>query len=76
MVLFAALFLTTATTQPAAPPVQRVAAERQAVAMVRIVRGAPVKFSELEKIAPGRFTFALVRNADGAPQPARLVEFQ
>jgi hypothetical protein len=43
--------------------------------MVRILPGAPVRFSELEKQAPDRLTDARIRTADGASQPARLVEF-
>ena len=73
MVILVALFLAAA---PASPPPQRVAAERQAVALVRIVPGAQVRFSALENIAPESFTNTRIRAPDGSSQPARLVEFQ
>ena len=72
MVIFAALLLAAA---PLAP-VQRVAAERQAIAMVRIVPGAQVRFSEIEQSAPERFRDTQIRGVDGSSEPARLVEFQ
>ena len=59
-----------------APPVQRVAAERQAIAMVRILPGAALKFAEIEQSAPERFRDTHIRGADGSSEPARLVEFQ
>ena len=75
MLLLAALALA-APAEPAPPPVQRVAAEGQAVAMVRILPGAALKFSELEKNAPESFRNTEIRAPDGSSQPARLVEFQ
>ena len=75
MVLIAALLLA-AAAEPAAPPVLRVVAERQAVAMVRILPGAQLRFSEIEKSAPETFTDAQIRGADGSPERARLIEFQ
>ena len=76
MVLFAALALAAESPEPASPPVQRVVAERQAMAVVRILPGAQLKFSELEKSAPERFRDTQIRNADGSSEPARVVEFQ
>ena len=75
MVILAA-FLVAAAAEPAPPPVQRVAAERQAVALVRILPGVALKFSEIEKSAPESFRNTEIRAADGSAQPARLVEFQ
>ena len=75
MVIFAAFALSVALGEAAAARPEPVAAERPAVAMVRILPGAPVRFSELEKQAPERLTDARIRTADGASQPARLVEF-
>ncbi len=71
MVLLAALVL---AATPAAPP-QRAAAERQAIATVRILAGAPVRFGQLEKIAPARLSDARIRDTDGSSRAARLVEF-
>ena len=75
MVLFAAIALA-AAPEPARPPVQRVVAERQAMAVVRILPGAQLRFSELEQNAPERFRETQIRNADGSLEPARVVEFQ
>ena len=75
MVIFAALLLAAEPAAQAAPP-QYAVAETQAVAMVRILPGAQVKFSELEKIAPESFTDSRIRDIDGQSRPARLVEFQ
>ncbi len=72
MVIVAALILA-AAPEPVAP---RVVAERQAIAMVRILPGAVLKFSEIEKSAPESFRDTQIRAADGSAQPARLVEFQ
>ncbi len=76
MVIVAALIVAALPAGQGPLPAQPVAAERQAVAMVRIVPGAQVRFSELEKIAPESFTDARIRGSDGSSQPARLVEFQ
>ena len=75
MVVFAALVLAAAPAALVAPP-QPVAAERQANAMVQIFKGAPVRFSELEKSAPASFSNARIRGADGSSEAARLIEFQ
>jgi hypothetical protein len=75
MVIVAALLLAAAPTEPASPA-QPVAVESQAIAMVRILPGAPVRFSELEESAPQRFRDTHIRAADGTSEPARLVEFQ
>ena len=76
MLLFAALALAPSPAEPASPPVQRVLAEREAMAVVRILPGAQLKFSELEKSAPERFRDTQIRDADGSSQPARVIEFQ
>ena len=73
MIILAALVLGAASEQ--APPVQRVSAERQAYAMVRILPGAQIRFAELEHSAPERFTDTHIRTADGSSAPARLIEF-
>jgi hypothetical protein len=73
MVIFAALVIAAA---PGAQEPRAVTAERQAVAMVRILPGAQVRFSQLEKIAPESFSDARIRDTDGSSRPARLVEFQ
>ena len=75
MVLIAALLLA-AAAEPAPPPAMPVVAERQAVAMVRILPGAQLRFSEIEKKAPETLTDAQIRRRDGSPEHARLVEFQ
>ncbi len=75
MVIVAALLLAAAPAE-AAPPAQRVAAESQALAMVRILPGAQIRFFELEQSAPERFRDTQIRAADGSSEPARLVEFQ
>jgi hypothetical protein len=76
MVIVAALVVASLPAAQVPLAVQQVGAERQAIAMVRIVPGAQVKFSELEKIAPESFTDARIRGSDGSSQAARLVEFQ
>ena len=74
MVILAALVL--AAAPPAAAPTPRiVAAESQAVAMVRIFRTEPVRFAEIEKTAPESFSDARITGADGSSEPARLIEF-
>ena len=76
MVLLAALVLATSPAEPSAPQPQRVTAERQAVAIVRILPGAQLRFAEIEKSSPERLTDTRIRTADGSTEPARLVEFQ
>jgi hypothetical protein len=51
-------------------------AERQAIAMVRILPAAQIRFAEIEKNAPEMLRNSRIRTADGSNQPARLVEFQ
>ena len=75
MIILASLVLAGSPAE-AAPAVPRVAAESQAIAMVRILPGAQIRFSEIEQIAPERFRNTQIRAADGSSQPARLVEFQ
>jgi hypothetical protein len=75
MVILAALVFAMTPAQEPPAPAERVAAERQAVAMVRILPGAQIKFAELEETAPHSFTDSRIRGADGSLEPARLVEF-
>ena len=72
MAILAAVLLAASSTPP---PVNPAAAERQAVATVRILPGAQVRFAEIEKTAPASFTEARIRGTDGSPQRARLIEF-
>lgn len=75
--MLAALVLAPApATEPPQPQPPRVAAERQALAMVRILPGAHLRFAEIEKNAPESFRDTQIRAADGSLEPARLVEFQ
>jgi hypothetical protein len=74
MVILTILALAGASATP--PPPLRVAAERQAVAMVRILPGAPLRFAEIERNAPETLRDTQVRGPDGSTEPARLVEFQ
>ena len=76
MVLVAALFLAAVPAEQRSPGKQPVVAEREAVATVRILPGAQLRFSEIEKTAPESFSDAQVRGAHGLLEPARLVEFQ
>ena len=76
MLLLAALAIAAAPAGQTPPPVERVAAERQAQAMVRILPGAQLRFAEIEKNAPQSFRDTQIRAADGSLEPARLVEFQ
>ena len=71
MLIFAAALL--AATPPAP---ERVVPVRQARAMVTITAGAKLRFTELEKTAPELFRKSSVRSPDGAPEAARLIEFQ
>jgi hypothetical protein len=75
MVIVAALLVAAAPAEPA-PPAQRVAAQSQAIAMVRILPGAQIRFSEIEQSASERLRDTEIRSADGSSEPARLVEFQ
>jgi hypothetical protein len=55
---------------------QVVATERQARAMVTILSGAPLRFSEIERERPLELRESRVRGADGSIETVRLVEFQ
>ena len=74
MVILTILALAGASATP--PPPLRVAAERQAVAMVRILPGAPLRFAEIERTAPETLRDTRIRTPAGSTEPARLVEFQ
>ena len=76
MVIVAALLVAAAPSEPPPPPVQRVMAESQAVAMVRILPGAALKFGEIESGTPELLRDAQIRAADGSIEPARLVELE
>ena len=75
MVILAALALA-AIPADGPPPARIVAAERQAQAMVRILPGAALRFSQIEQSAPQTLRDTSIRTPDGAQAPARLVEFQ
>ncbi|MBA2467092.1 MAG: hypothetical protein H0V46_05745 [Sphingomonas sp.] len=75
MVVLAVLALAAAQAAEPAPPAPPVGAERQAVALVRILPGAPVRFSKLERTDPDSFADARISGPDGSPHPARLIEF-
>ena len=55
---------------------QAVAPERQARAMVTILSGTPLRFSEIERERPRELRESRVRGADGSIETVRLVEFQ
>jgi hypothetical protein len=76
MAILAAVLLAVSPSPPALPAPHPVTAERQAVAVVRILPGAQFRYAELEKIAPASFTDAQIRDTDGSSRPARLIEFQ
>ena len=69
MLLLAAAIVTAATTGQAVP-------DRQARATVRILRVEPVRFQEIESQQPELLRSTVVRNRDGKPEPARLLEYQ
>ena len=74
MVIFAALAACRAPPAPPSTP-RIVAAESQAIAMVRILRAEPVQFVGARKNRPRTFQRCEVHGADGSSEPARLVEF-
>jgi hypothetical protein len=55
---------------------QVVVPERQARAIVTILAGAPLRFSEIERERPLELRESRVRGADGSIETVRLVEFQ
>jgi hypothetical protein len=55
---------------------QVVAPERQARAMVTILSGAPLRFSEIERERPLELRESRVRGANGSIETVKLVEFQ
>ena len=75
MVILAYLALAAASSQTP-PPVTIAAAERQAVAMVRILPGVPLRFAEIEQSAPEMLRDTRIPNSDGSTEPVRLIEFQ
>ena len=71
MVLLIAL--AAATASPAQP---RVAPARaQAMASIRILSAAPLRFSQIEAREPKTLRDSVVRSADGSTTPVRIVEF-
>ncbi len=72
MLLLAAAAL--AASQPAEP--RLVAPARQAQAVVRIVRSATLRFSEIERSQPQLLRESKVRSSSGDFETARLIEFQ
>lgn len=55
---------------------QTVAPERQARAVVTILSGAPLRFSEIEREHPEMLRESRVRAADGSVETVKLVEFE
>jgi hypothetical protein len=69
--LFAAALL--ASDDPSAT---KAVPERNARAMVLIVRPAELRFKEIQRDQPELLRDTVVQSADGQVQPAKLVEFQ
>jgi len=57
-------------------PLEPVAPERQARAVVRILKGEALRFAELEKFDPHVLRETTVRSPEGTEEKARLVEFE
>lgn len=67
--LAAAVLDTPAEQRPRAPAVE------PALASVRIVRGAEVRFGKLVRLEASLVREAVVRDRDGSTRPASLIEF-
>lgn len=50
--------------------------ERQAQAVVKILKVEPIRFAEIERSRPEALRETQVRAPDGSRQPARLLEFE
>ena len=59
---------------PAETPVPT-AAERPAQAVVRIVRGAEIRFGQVGHFEEGVVRKSVIRERDGSLRPASLIEF-
>ena len=68
------LLLAVAADAPAAPA-PRVSAAQPAQAVVRIVRGAAIRFSEAARFEESVAREATVRERDGSVRTASLIEF-
>ena len=73
MVLLLAAVLATASTPPAAPAPSATA---QATATIRVITGVRLTFNAAVNPGAPAAHDAVVRQADGASQPAKLIEFQ
>jgi hypothetical protein len=71
LTLFFAAAVATATPQFASPT----AATASAQATVRIVRGVEIRFASLQRFEESIQRKGLVRERDGSPQSALLIEF-
>ena len=69
------LFLLAAVADAPAEPAPRSSAAQPAQAVVRIVRGAEIRFSQTARIEEGVERQATVRERDGSARPASLIEF-
>ena len=68
------LLIAVAADAPAAPS-PRVSAEQPAQAVVRIVRGAAIRFGEAPRFEASVAREATVRERDGSVRTASLIEF-
>ena len=68
------LLIAVAADAPAAPA-PRVSAAQPAQAVVRIVSGAAIRFSEAERFEESVTREATVRERDGSVRTASLIEF-
>ena len=68
-------FLLAVAAEAPATPAPRVSAAQPAQAVVRIVRGAAIRFNEAERFEGSMARDATVRERDGSVRTASLVEF-
>lgn len=70
------MIILTAALAATATPLEPVAPERQARAVVRILKAEPLRFAELEKLKPQLFRETTIRSPNGTEEKARLIEFE
>ena len=68
-------FVLAAVADAPAAPQPRVSAAQPAQAVVRIVRGAAIRFSNAERFEESLVREAMVRERDGSVRTASLIEF-
>ncbi len=68
-------FLLAVTADAPAAPTPRVSAAQPAQAVVRIVRGAAIRFGEAPRFEDSLVREATVRERDGSVRTASLIEF-